>query len=60
MLCPGDEVCAMLPPTSATEPAALVLMDRSLDVLTPLSHPEHILDRIYGTLPRRGGRGALR
>ena len=50
----------MLPPVSATEPAALVLVDRSLDILTPLSHPDHLLDAIYGVLPRRGGHGRLR
>lgn len=49
-------------PTIATETAALVLVDRCLDLVTPLSHADHLLDQIYGTLPRRStsGHGSLR
>ena len=50
----------MLPPAAATEPAALLLVDRCLDLLTPLSHGAHLLDGIYGCLPRRHSPGSLR
>ncbi len=39
--------------TAASETAALVLVDRCLDLVTPLSHTDHVLDQIYGTLQRR-------
>jgi hypothetical protein len=38
---------------AASETAALVLVDRCLDLVTPLSHADHVLDQIYGTLQRR-------
>lgn len=44
----------MSAPATATETAALVLVDRSLDIVTPLSHADHLVDQIYGVLPRRG------
>ncbi len=53
----GDEICAMPAPTSATETTALVLVDRCLDLVTPLSHADHVLDQIYGTLQRRSTSG---
>ena len=39
---------------AASETAALVLVDRCLDLVTPLSHADHVLDQIFGTLQRRG------
>lgn len=45
-------------PSSATETAALVLVDRCLDLVTPLSHADHLLDQIYGTLERRCAAGS--
>ncbi|BDA45712.1 probable Sec1 family domain-containing protein 2 [Coccomyxa sp. Obi] len=58
----GDEICAMPAPTPPTETAALVLVDRCLDLVTPLSHADHVLDQIYGTLQRRctSGHNSLR
>ncbi|EIE22710.1 hypothetical protein COCSUDRAFT_42345 [Coccomyxa subellipsoidea C-169] len=49
----GDEICAMAGSAAASETAALVLVDRCLDLVTPLSHTDHVLDQIYGTLQRR-------
>ena len=43
----------MAPASLAGEAAALVLVDRSLDVVTPLSPSDHPLDQIWGCLPRR-------
>ncbi|CAL8470707.1 g10249 [Coccomyxa elongata] len=53
----GNEICAMPAPTAATETAALVLVDRCLDLVTPLNHADHVLDQIYGTLQRRSTSG---
>lgn len=50
----------MAPPAAAAEPAALLLVDRALDLLTPLGHGAHLLDCIYGCLLRRNSPGALR
>jgi hypothetical protein len=52
--CAGDEICAMPTPVAATETAALVLVDRALDIVTPLAHGDHVMDQIYGMLHRRG------
>lgn len=58
----GDEICAMPTLTSTSETAALVLVDRCLDCVTPLSHADHVLDQIYGILQRRhtSGHNSLR
>ncbi|KAK9829698.1 hypothetical protein WJX72_007414 [[Myrmecia] bisecta] len=54
----GEELCALPVPDGPTggpptETASLVLVDRSLDLVTPASHPDHLLDQIFGSLPRR-------
>lgn len=36
-----------------TDTAALVLVDRCLDLVGPASHGDHLLDRVFGCLPRR-------
>ena len=50
----------MAPTAAAAEPAALLLVDRSLDLLTPLGHGAHLLDCVYGCLPRRNSPGTLK
>eukprot|EP00887_Chlorella_sp_A99_P001780 scaffold19.g1780.t1 len=48
---------AFVPPAAApggaepSETAALVLVDRACDLLTPALHPDHLLARIVGVLP---------
>ncbi|KAK9845380.1 hypothetical protein WJX81_005043 [Elliptochloris bilobata] len=49
----GNEVCALPAPPGAGEAAALVLLDRGLDLVGPTAHGDHPLDRAYGCLPRR-------
>ena len=43
------------PGSGLTRTAGLVLVDRALDLHTPSLHTEHLLDRVFGMLPRRGG-----
>ena len=43
------------PVEAAGEAAALLLVDRGLDLATPSAHGPHVLDRIAEMLPRRGG-----
>lgn len=57
LLAAGNEVCSLLPPDDERsrppkDTAALILVDRSLDLLTPGKHHDHFLDRIFGVLPR--------
>lgn len=49
----GDEVCALPTLPGAEESAALVLLDRGLDLVAPTAHADHPLDRAFGCLPRR-------
>lgn len=47
----------MQAPAAANETAALVLVDRALDIVTPVSHANHLVDQIFGVLQRRGHTG---
>ena len=49
----GDEVCSLPAPPGAGEAAALVLLDRGLDLVAPTAHGDHPLDRAFGCLPRQ-------
>ncbi len=55
---PGDEVSTLAQALPSAEAAALVLVDRSLDVITPLSPTNHPLDQIWNCLPRRASLGS--
>ncbi len=44
-------------PSPSHEAAALVLVDRTLGIVTPLSPSDHPLDQIWGYLPRRASSG---
>ncbi|CAL5220366.1 g2367 [Coccomyxa viridis] len=55
-----EEVSDLVQASPAAETAALVLVDRNLDVVTPLSPSDHPLDQIWGCLPRRACLGAFR
>lgn len=53
----GQEVCSLLPPDAEDGralkgTAALILVDRALDALTPSKHHNHVVDRIFSVLPR--------
>eukprot|EP00727_Mastigamoeba_balamuthi_P006536 m51a1_g2502 hypothetical protein (665) ;mRNA; f:127779-130163 len=41
-------------PAGATQPVSLILIDRGLDLVAPLSHGGNMLDRIFAVLPERG------
>eukprot|EP00884_Botryococcus_braunii_P018247 jgi/Botrbrau1/5105/Bobra.0128s0016.1 len=54
----GSEMCMLVPPAGPgnrvpTETAALVLVDRCLDMVGPACHGDHLIDRVFGCLPRR-------
>ena len=56
-LLPGEGVCSILPPEDEQgrppkKTASLILVDRALDFVTPCQHSNHIIDRIFGVLPR--------
>lgn len=43
------------PPVTATSSLAVILVDRCLDLATPLMHSDHWLDAAFEKLPRGGG-----
>ncbi len=55
-----EVVSLPLPAQSEEHPGALglVLVDRALDLLTPSSHPDHLMDLLLAVLPRQPPAGA--
>ena len=55
--CTGEELCSLEAPEDPhRQPprhrAAIVLLDRRLDLSTPTHHSPHIVDRMFGLLPK--------
>jgi len=55
----GEELCSLEAPEDPhrqppKRSAAIVLLDRCLDLCTPTQHSAHIVDRMFSLLPRPG------